>query len=136
MATKAEIEYWIRVAQHKIDKYRSTVKDCNQKIDRLKPVYEALGEAKDEFRSARKSTERIFEEKGTWRGEKNTAFRAAGEGLDSACGTYYNTLDAAQDAVNEKIGELRAKKDELTPLIGKLKAQISQLWVDFQNATN
>ena len=136
MATKSEIQGWIWYANNKKQEYENIVDDCDKKIARLEPVYQKLGEIKDDFRSARKSTEEIFDEKGAWRGEKYTSFCNAGRVLDGACSDYYNQLDAAQDAVNEKIGELKAKKLEFIPLIGKLVAQISQLWVDFQNAAN
>ena len=136
MATRSEIEGLIWNIQEKIERYLQTIDDCNKKIARLKPVYRKLGDIKSCFRSARKSTAEIFEEKGTWRGEKHTSFCNDGIVLDNSYGEYYNRLDAAQDAVNSKIGELESKIHELDPLVGKLKAQITQLWIDFQNAVN
>lgn len=136
MSTKDEIQGWIWAIQNKVNGYKQTVADCEKKIARLEPVYKELGEIKDSFRGARKSTEAIFEEKGTWRGEKHTTFCNDGAALDDMYGNYYRQLDAAQDAVNTKIGELKEKKQELIPIIGSLLAQIEQLWIDFSNAVN
>lgn len=129
MATKSDIQGWIWT-------YQNTVENCNKQIDKLIPVYQALGDVKNEFRNARKSTEDIFEEKGMWRGEKYTSFCRAGDTLDSTCREYYKRLDAAQDAVNKKIGELKAKKFELIPIINSLAAQIEDMKTDVENALN
>ena len=136
MATESEISGWIWNAQERIRKYRQIVEDCDKQIARLEPVYQALGEIKSDFRSARKSTKEIVERKGIWRGEKHTSFRNAGERLDDVCGWYYHRLDAAHDAVNSKIGELKAKKQELIPIIGDLLAKITQWTTAIKNMGN
>lgn len=136
MATKDEISGWIWNAQTKMNSYQKIVDDCDDKISRLKPVYMQLGEIKNEFRNARKETEAFIQEKGKWSGEKFNSFSRAGSTLDALCGEYYHRLDAAQDAINVRIGEFEAKKLELVPIIGKLLSQISQWWIEFQNALN
>lgn len=136
MATESDIQQLIKSADNKCKMYQRTIEDCDKQIARLKPVYQKLSEIKADFRNARKSTEGIFEEKGTWRGERYTSFCNAGAVLDDAYGEYYNRLDAAHDEVNRKMGELKAKKKRLIPLIGELAAQI-ELWsADIQNAGN
>lgn len=136
MATKSEILRWINEAQNTVDRYKRTIEDCNRKIARLEPVYQELGNIKKEFKSAKKSTESIFEEKGNWRGEKQKSFYREGEILDDLSRDYYNKLDKAQDAVNTKIGELKAQKAKLFGIIGDLAGKIQQMWVAFQNALN
>ena len=136
MATREDIQKWIINAQHRYTTYKATVDECDAKIDRLKPVYKTLGEIKSDILEERNTTASIIETKGTWTGEKHTTFCNDGDTLDSACSQYYDTLDAAQDAVNVKIGELTQKKQELIPLIGKLISQITEWKVEFQNAIN
>lgn len=136
MATKDEIQGWIWNAQAKYAAYKQTVETCDKQIARLEPVYKELCQIKSDFRGTRKSTEQVFRDKGIWRGDKYTSFCNAGDELDAFCGEYYNRLDAAQDAVNEKIGELKAKKKELIPILGGLLAQIEQWRVDIENALN
>lgn len=136
MATKSEINGWIESARKKVDRYQQTIDSCNKQIARLEPVYRKLGDIKADFHSARKSTEEVFDRKDSWRGDKHTSFRQAGDALDGTCGEYYQRLDAAQDAVNKKIGELRAKKRELVPLVGDLLAQVAEWRVDIENALN
>ena len=129
MPTVEEVLGWI-------SSYQQTVKECEQKIARLKPVYQQLGSIKSQFQSVRKSTERTFAERGKWSGEKRTAFYSAGETLNSTCGEYYRRLDAAQDAVNRKIHELEAKKVEMIPIINDLYALIEQIKASVENAFN
>lgn len=136
LATKSEIEKWIDAAKRKRTRYLKVVDDCDKQIARLEPVYRKLGEIKSDFRSTRKSTESIFDEKRQWCGEKHNSFCKDGDYLDSSCGDYYKQLDAAQDAINVKIGELKAKKRELIPLIGSLWGQIERWKVDIQNIGN
>ena len=136
MATKSELDALISQAKAKINKYKKTISDCDDKIDRLKPVYKELSEIKDRFKESRNSTKEIFAEKGTWRGEKQTAFRNAGDALDSSYKAYYQRLDAAHDAVNRKIADLKAKKRELTPLIGDLWGNITRWQAELQNLGN
>jgi len=136
LATKSELQGWIWDAQKKYDTYQQIVVDCDNKIARLEPVYKALADIKSDFRSARKSTREIIEEKGTWQGEKHTSFCNAGDALDDICGEYYDLLDYAHDRINERISELRAKKRELIPIIGGLWAQIERWRVDIENALN
>ena len=49
MALESEIREWIRNAQAEYNRYSRIVEDCNKKIDRLKPVYKALGDIKKNF---------------------------------------------------------------------------------------
>ena len=136
MATIEELNNWIRNAGDLIEQYRRTIAECNKKIDRLKSVYQRLGEIKREFQNVRKMTEQIFEEKGTWRGEKHSDFVDNGIILDNACGDYYMKLDDAQDEVNRKIGVLKAEIADYEPVIGRLRGQIAQWMVELQNARN
>lgn len=136
LATKSEIQGWISDAQRKQETYHKIAADCDKQIARLEPVYRKLGELKENFRSARKSTENIFDEKGTWRGERYKAFCNAGEALDDTCKAYYQKLDAAQDEVNRKIGKLKGKKQEQILLVGRLMKQVTQWQVDIENALN
>ena len=129
MPTVAEVWGWI-------SSYQQIVNDCESKIARLKPVYQNLGEIKSQFKSARKSTENVFNEKGKWCGERYTAFCSAGSALDDACGEYYRRLDAAQDEVNRKIHELEAKKLEMIPIINNLYALIEQIEASVENTFN
>lgn len=133
---RSEIESLINRLQAEMESRQQIVKDCNERIERLKPVYEELGEIKDSFCKERESTKAVFEEKGKWQGDKYTAFCNAGDSLDGTLGDYYKRLDEAQDAVNTEIGNLEAKKADQIPLIGHLLSQIKQLWVDFENAVN
>ncbi len=123
-------------AERQRETYQRRVNYCEEQIRRLRAVYDELGEIKDEFRQTRKSTERIFEEKGKWRGRRYQDFCNAGEKLDSSYGAYYRKLDAAQDAVNTKMGELLAEQSRLIPLIGGLVAQIQRWWIDIENLGN
>ncbi len=129
MPTVAEVWGWI-------SSYQQNVNDCENKIARLKPVYQNLGEVKSRFQSARKNTENVFKETESWDGEKHTAFCNAGSALDDACGDYYRRLDAAQDAVNRKIHELEAKKLEMIPIINNLYALIEQIEASVENTFN
>ena len=56
--------------------------------------------------------------------------------MDITCGEYYNLLDTAQDAVNQQLGNLRAKRLELIPYINNLASQIEQGRVNVENALN
>lgn len=116
--------------------YKRQVDGCNDKLARLKPVYSKLGKIKEEFRSARKDTKAIFREKGTWRGEKYTAYCNAGEALDDACQEYYNRLDAAHDAINKEIGELEAARWRYIPIMNGLMRDIKDLETGVENALN
>lgn len=136
MALESEIREWIRNAQAEYNRYSRIVEDCNKKIDRLKPVYKALGDIKKNFNNERRSTVNAIQEQSSWRGEKNTDFQEHGSELDDICGSYYNRLDMAQDTVNRKIGELEAKKLELIPIMGRIWGQIERWWVEIQNITN
>ena len=136
LATKSEISKLIEAASNDYDRYRTTVKNCDKALKRLEPVYRQLGEIKRNFRVTKNSTVELIEEKRLWTGDRNTSFRNAGESLDSTYRAYYLALDAAQDAVNVKIGDLKAKKASLIPVIGKLWGQIKQWEVDFENAIN
>ena len=136
MATRDEIQRWINNARYKRRQYQQTVDDCDKQLARLEPVYEKLSDIKSDFRKARSDTREIFNEKGSWRGETYTTFCRNGEMLDSNFGSFYNQLDAAHDALNRKIGDLKATKRELIPLIGKLWGQIEQWKVDIENAVN
>lgn len=136
MATKSDIQGWIWNAQGQYNRYKQIVADCDKQIARLEPVYQALGEIKADFSSARNSTGEVFDQKGVWRGEQYSSFCRSGTTLDGTCGEYYKRLDAAHDAVNVKIGEYKAKKRELIPIIGSLWAQITQWRIDIENALN
>lgn len=136
MALESEIREWIRNAQAEYNRYSRIVDDCNKKIDRLKPVYKALGDIKKNFNNERRSTVNAIQEQSSWRGEKNTDFQEHGSELDDICSSYYNRLDMAQDTVNRKIGELEAKKLELIPIMGRIWGQIERWWVEIQNITN
>ena len=70
MATVNEIRNMIYNAERQRETYQRRVNYCEEQIRRLRAVYDELGEIKDEFRQTRKSTERIFEEKGKWRGRR------------------------------------------------------------------
>lgn len=136
MSTKSELDKLIRGARNTIFKYKQTITDCNDKIDRLKLVYDELTDIKDSFRKARKETQKTFLEKGTWKGEKYTSFCNDGDAVDSACQEYYTRLDIAHDAINTKIGELRATKRRLTPLIGGLWGDIAKWEAEIKNLVN
>ena len=136
MATESDIRYKISSAQKQKAAHQKKVDDCETKIKRLKKAYDELGGIKDTFRHTRKSTEKIFDEKGKWRGERYNDFCKAGASLDDAYGRYYRNLDAAQDAVNTKIGELKAERSRRIWLIGELIAQINQWWIDIENLGN
>ena len=136
LATKSEIEKWIENAKRKRTGYLRVVDDCDKQLARLEPVYKELGDIKRSFRSIRKSTVEIICEKKKWCGEKYSSFCQDGDALDTICGEYYKTLDVAQDSINVKIGELKAKKRELLPLIGGLWGQIERWKVDIQNIGN
>lgn len=116
--------------------YDQRLKDCNNKIDRLEPVYSELGRIKKSFRKARKSTGKIFDEKVSWRGEKYTSFCTEGDNLVDSLETYYKQLDSAQDAVNEAISSLKQEKREMIPIIGGLLSEIEQWSTDVENALN
>lgn len=122
--------------QHKISLYQASADEYDNQIKRLQPVYDELGAIKDDFRRTRKEIEAVFDEKMTWSGDKYMLFRSKGNTLDTACRDYYNTLDIAQDAVNEKIGELKAKKLEMIPIINDLAADYQSLKTEVQNALN
>ena len=122
--------------QSLISKYRQIQQDCDDKIARLRPVYNELGNIKSSFRSARKGTETIFDKKGTWRGDTHTSFCTSGAELDSLCGNYYQRLDEAQDKVNLKIKELQAKKMEMIPIINDLMKLLAQLIAEMENIGN
>lgn len=136
MPTKDDLQWLIDQAWEKRRKAQQTVDDCDKQLARLEPVYQKLSEIKSDFRKARADTREVFHEKGSWRGEKHTEFANAGSRLDDSCGSYYTQLDTAHDALNERIGELRATKREQILLIGTLLGQIERWKVDFQNATN
>lgn len=129
MDTISEIEAWI-------SNYRSTVAKCNDKIDQLEPVYKRLKELKSSFRDVMKATEKTFEEKGNWRGEKYDTFCRAGESFYCTCEEYYEQIDTAMDNINTKIGELEGEKDRLIPLIGNLSARVEELKVSVENYFN
>ena len=129
MATISEIQGWIW-------SYQQTVNSCDSQIARLNSVYKELGNIKSSFRSTRNDTEAIFKEKGTWRGESHTTFCNGGAELDGILGEYYRQLDVAQDTVNKRIAQLKAKKWELIPIINGLAAQIQDMKSDVENALN
>ena len=136
MATKFELDSLIKDAQERIKEFRQTIVDCDRKIARLESVYRELGNLKSDFRNARKNTEEIFEMKTVWQGERHTAFQRAGSALDDSYGSYYARLDDAQDAVNRRIGELRAQKLKLLPRIDGLLLQINQWTIEIANILN
>ena len=136
MASKSEIQSWIWNARNTYDRYQRIIDDCNKKIARLEPVYNKLSDIKSDFKKARRSTKDIFREKGEWRGRKYNSFCREGDSLDGSMGDYYRQLDIAHDAINSKIGELRAKKRELIPLLGSLLAQIEVWNAEKKNALN
>lgn len=136
MATKDEIQRWIQNAVDARSRYQRIVNDCNSKLARLEPVYRGLSDIKDSYNAAAKSTKNILREKGTWRGETYTSFCNAGDALNGSLESYYRQLDAAHDALNEEIGNLRATKRRLIPIIGDLWGQIENWRVDIENAVN
>ena len=136
LATESEIRNKIYNAERREDEHKMKVDECERQIKRLKSVYDELGDVKDAFRHTRKSIEKVFEEKGKWRGERYKDFCTAGESLDNTYGRYYRKLDAAQDAVNTKIGELKAEKARRIWLIGELIAKVNQWRVDIENLGN
>lgn len=136
VALKSEIENWINAAKNQLTKYNNTVNSCDKQIARLEPVYKELGTIKSDIHSTRKNTEAVIDEKRKWSGDRHTSFCKDGDLLDASFSDYYNQLDAAQDAINKKIGELKAKKKELVPIIGSLLKKIEQWKVDIQNAVN
>ena len=119
-----------------LSNYQKTVADCNRQIARLEPIYQKLGEIKSDFRRVRKDTEKTIEKKGTWRGKTHDYFCGLGSTMDITCGEYYKLLDTAQDAVNQQLGNLRAKRLELIPYINNLASQIEQGRVNVENALN
>ena len=136
METRDEIQRWINNALEERRRYQQTVDDCDKQLARLEPVYRMLADIKSDLKKARANTREIFSEKGSWRGEKYTSFCVRGDMLDDSCGSYYAQLDAAHDAINKKIGDLKATKRELLPLIGKLWAKVEQWKIDIENAVN
>lgn len=119
-----------------IDELRSWIESCDIQISRLNSVYKELGRIKSSFQGARNGTEDIFKGKGTWRGETHTGFCNSGSELDRVLGEYYKRLDAAQDAVNKKIAQLKAKKWEFIPMLNDLVAQLQDKKSDIENALN
>jgi hypothetical protein len=136
LATESEIRNKISNAKRQKDAHQMRVDECERQVRLLRNAYDELGKIKDSFRDTRKSIEKVFEEKGKWRGEKYNDFCKAGESLDNAYGRYYKNLDAAQDAVNTKISELVAERARRIWLIGELVAQINQWWIDIENLWN
>lgn len=136
LSTKSEILGWINSAKAKVNKYRTTTDNNNKKIDRLKKAYDELGDIKGRYQTARHAVNEMMETERFWHGDKRKKFLSDGVSLDGEFGAYYNTLDAAQDAVNTKIGELRAENSELIPIIGKLLGNINRWWAEYQNADN
>lgn len=123
----------------KIQYYRNTIADCNEKIERLKEVYNTLGELKrggSGFNSKKKKLDKISQEKVEWRGEKYNSYKNDVGNLTELCQNYYTALDYAQDNVNNKILELKQKKNEIKLLIGPLQSQIDELKTNVQNALN
>lgn len=136
MATETELNNWILNANHTIERYNSIISDCDKKISRLEKVYKELTAIKESFRSNRKQTKAIFKEKGNWRGEKYTSYCSAGEILDDSYEAYYTKLDAAHDAINTEIAELKARKRELVPLVGGLWGDIARWRATLENIGN
>lgn len=119
-----------------IDWYKRKINANNEKILRLKLVYDELGSIKSNFRNAKNETKSIFYEKGIWRGDRYKEFCRDGDKLNSMLSDYYKQLDAVQDAINKKIAELKAENTEWIPIIGSLRKQIIDLECAIQNATN
>ena len=136
MSIKSELDKKISDAWSLHARYTAIYNDCEQKLDRLRPVYKTLGKIKDDFKTARRNTKEVFAEKGAWHGEKYTAFCSDGDKVDSECEAYYQLLDQAQDTVNVKIGELEAKKLEIIPLLGRVLGRIRQWEREIQNIGN
>lgn len=136
LAAIEDLQWLIKNAWEKCRQYQQTVDDCDKQLARLEPVYRELSDIKSDFKKARGNTRAVFSEKGSWRGEKYTAFRTMGDMIDDNCGSYYAQLDAAHDALNRKIGDLEATKRQLIPLIGNLLAQIEQWATEIENAWN
>lgn len=129
MATSEEIWNWIT-------NYKQQRSECEKQIERLQPIYDELGELKDSLKAVRKKTEETFEEEVKWSGEKHSSFCNSGVQLDGDIKSYYNQLDAAQDAVNKRIADYKAKKYELIPIINGLVETYEDLKTSVQNAVN
>ena len=129
MPTIDELQSWIW-------SYQRTVNNCDSQIKRLDAVYKELGSIEKLHDSNRKNTKSFFKEKGTWRGDRHTAFCRTGEELDSILGDYYKQLDVARDAINIQMAKLKAKKWEMIPLINRWSAQIENMKAEAKNALN
>lgn len=136
MATESELKKWIERANNTYDRYIKTIDNCNDQIARLQPVYDDLTQIKKDFRTFQKDTAKIIEDQRFWTGEQFNLFCQKGESLDDACRQYYLLLDQAHDAVNTKIGDLKAEKDRLVPLLGGLLGDIDKWWAELKNFTN
>lgn len=136
MATESELNKWIQRAKNTYDRYNTTIGNYNKQIARLQPVYDELDRIKDDFDSLRKSTSKIIEEQRFWTGERFNEFCQRGEALDDDCCQYFHLLDLAQDAVGRKIGDLKAERDRLIPLLGDLLGDIDRWWAELKNITN
>ena len=136
MQSKNELERLIQNARNQYNSYTRSISGYNNQIARLEAVYKKLAEIKSDYRRTKKATMEVFDEKGVWAGEKRAYFLYSGNELDIDLEGYYKTLDAAHDAINAKIGALRAEKAKMTPLLGNLLGQIEQWRVEIENMAN
>lgn len=136
MATRKEIGGWIENARQKYVSYKRIAEECDEKIARLVAAYNEISGLKKGFRKAQQQTEEIFEQNALWSGERNDSFCVSGAAINNALGEYYQQLDAVHDAINVRIGELRAEKYRVLDLAGVILTKISQWRVAWENATN
>ena len=113
------------------------IRDCEKKLESLKPAKERIAAAKDAFRDIRRQEKRELNESTDWKGSTKQDFKnRISDILDENDLYYSDTLDTALDSINDEITRLENKVMEEYGLLGRLGSWINSLANEIENFFN
>lgn len=124
--------------QREKEKSMETIKDINNKLDRLKPVKTVLTNQKAVFyKSVKKATKECVEDDYRWTGSTYDIFIAKGNELMTEDDSFHtNQLDRLLDELNNEITSLENEINNQFGIIGRLVSGINSLSNSIENLLN
>lgn len=111
----------------------------DEKIDRLKSAYNAIGEVKEDIDNIKNKNKNMWDNyKSIWKGKRADYFNdlcESGELKESYSG-YVNNIDSVEDNINWEINKLREEQNEKYGVLSGLVNAWDDLCTKIQNFFN
>lgn len=135
--TQAPTESDIACCKEYVQTYENRIEDYDDVIKRLNKAYNELQDVKQTFEGAKKSDKKLAYKKLDWTGNSYNTFKTKMTDLDSENENYYkNSIDAIQDAINNKIAKIKKDRSNSNDIIDKLLDWLETVGCSIENYFN